>query len=55
LSLQPANRGIECVEDTHNIVSTFDPGGQPVFTPRPSSKETSQALCQNKKRRISDA
>ena len=30
LRLQAANRSIECVEDTHNIVSTFDPGGQPV-------------------------
>ena len=32
LSLQAAHRGIERVEDTHNIVSTFDPGGQPAFT-----------------------
>jgi hypothetical protein len=55
LSLQAAHRGIERVEDTHNIVSTFDPGGQPAFTPWPSSKETSQAPCQNKKRGISYA
>jgi len=31
LSLQAAHRGIERVEDTHNIVSTFDPGGQPAL------------------------
>ena len=30
LRLQAAHRSIERVEDTHNIVSTFDPGGQPV-------------------------
>ena len=25
LRLQAADRGVQCVEDTHNIVSTFDP------------------------------
>ena len=40
LRLQAAHRGIERVEDTHNIVSTFDPGGQPAAKPWPSSKET---------------
>jgi hypothetical protein len=45
LRLQAANRGIESIEDTHNIVSKFDPGGQPIGKPMTALEGDCRKRC----------
>ncbi len=56
LRLQAAHRGIERIEDTHNIVSTFDSSGRPALPGRGRRRRRHRKRCaKNKSRAISAA